>query len=384
MRSSIAAKMILTLGFLAIIFAEGMGQAFFDMQRGERIQTLDLFRYAPNEQNLRAFEQGLEKNSWQAAWIRPMTQFARYLALGDLGAKVLAGRDGWLFYRPGVDYLVQRWPAGEDSTGGMNEPLDAIVDFRDALADRDITLLVLVAPGKASVYPDKLSARTEDNPAAVRSRTSAFMEQLENAGIPAVDLFDLLGETHERNDNDRHYLALDTHWSPAGVEIAAQAVAERIRNEGWVSNGDTVYEAQTVEVEREGDLIRMVDSPAIAARFPFETVACQQILDTATGELYADDPESPILVLGDSFLRIYQRDEPGAAGFIAHLAHVLGQPMASIVNDGGASTLVRQELSRKPALLQGKKLVIWEFVERDLRFGMEGWQTVALPGVSYD
>ena len=37
---------------------------------------------------------------------------------------------------------------------------------------------------------------------------------------------------------------------------------------------------------------------------------------------------------------------------------------------------MRQELSRKPALLEGKKLVIWEFVERDIRFGMEGWQEV--------
>jgi hypothetical protein len=84
-------------------------------------------------------------------------------------------------------------------------------------------------------------------------------------------------------------------------------------------------------------------------------------------------------VLGDSFLRIYERDEPGSAGFIAHLARELSQPLASIVNDGGASTLVRQELSRKSGLLEGKSLVIWEFVERDIRFGMEGWQGVPLP-----
>ena len=54
-------------------------------------------------------------------------------------------------------------------------------------------------------------------------------------------------------------------------------------------------------------------------------------------------------------------------------------PLASIVNDGGASTLVRQQLSRKPELLRGKKLVVWEFVERDVRFGTEGWQPVPLP-----
>jgi hypothetical protein len=89
--------------------------------------------------------------------------------------------------------------------------------------------------------------------------------------------------------------------------------------------------------------------------------------------------ESEVLVLGDSFLRIFQADAPGAAGFIAHLASRLHQPVTSIVNDGGASTLVRQELYRRPALLKNKKVVIWQFVERDLRFGTEGWQRVPLP-----
>jgi hypothetical protein len=53
--------------------------------------------------------------------------------------------------------------------------------------------------------------------------------------------------------------------------------------------------------------------------------------------------------------------------------------VTSIVNNGGASTLVRQELSRKPQLLVNKKVVVWEFVERDIRFGTEGWQIVPLP-----
>ena len=89
-----------------------------------------------------------------------------------------------------------------------------------------------------------------------------------------------------------------------------------------------------------------------------------------------------MLVLGDSFLRIYQTDDPKAAGFLAHLARNLKRPVASIVNDGGASTLVRQQLRRNPDLLEGKKLVVWEFVERDLRFGTEGWKKIPIPSTS--
>ena len=94
-----------------------------------------------------------------------------------------------------------------------------------------------------------------------------------------------------------------------------------------------------------------------------------------------DDPASDVLLIGDSFLRIYDTDEPGAAGFPAHVARRLARPLASLVIDGGGSTIVRRELASRPALLEGKRVVIWEFVERDIRFGMEGWKPVALPAV---
>jgi hypothetical protein len=98
-----------------------------------------------------------------------------------------------------------------------------------------------------------------------------------------------------------------------------------------------------------------------------------------SGSLYQDQADSDVLVLGDSFLRIYQQDEPGGAGFIAHLAKELKKPLASLISEGGASTLVRQELHRRPGLLKNKRVVVWEFVERDIRLGTEGWQQVPLP-----
>ena len=134
-----------------------------------------------------------------------------------------------------------------------------------------------------------------------------------------------------------------------------------------------------------GGVLAESDACVIVERnsyFPAEEVASQQVFERATGAIYKDDPASPVLALGDSFLRVYQTDEPTAAGFIAHLARQLHQPVASVVNDGGASTLVRQELARRPKLLRGKKVVIWEFVERDIRFGTEGWKPIALPAES--
>jgi hypothetical protein len=40
------------------------------------------------------------------------------------------------------------------------------------------------------------------------------------------------------------------------------------------------------------------------------------------------------------------------------------------VNDGGASTLMRQELARNLEILKGKRHVIWAFAERDLELSV--------------
>jgi hypothetical protein len=178
------------------------------------------------------------------------------------------------------------------------------------------------------------------------------------------------------------YLAQDSHWSPAGVELAARAVAKTIIERGWVKLGSVAYQITPSPVRRVGDILRMLQVPQLEREAVAETALCKRVSRAETGAPYQDDPGSDILVLGDSFLRIYQTDEPGAAGFIAQLGRELRTPLASIVNDGGASTLVRQELSRRPALLTHKKLVIWEFVERDIRLGLEGWQHVPLLAAS--
>ncbi len=70
---------------------------------------------------------------------------------------------------------------------------------------------------------------------------------------------------------------------------------------------------------------------------------------------------------------------PGSAGFISLLARELKSPVDAIVSDGGASTDVRRRLSTHAEILEGKKVVIWEFVERDIALGREGWEDVPLP-----
>jgi hypothetical protein len=370
-----------TFGFIALIGSAGLIQTTAELRRGERPQALEVFDRPPTARNLHEFEHNLDEASLVMNHLRPWMQDAEFSLLADAGENALVGRGGWMFYRPSVRYATERPEAVPGADHGV-DPLPAIRSFHDQLAARGIRLLVVPVPDKESIYPEMLSRRAEGAGVVVCRPTRILLDRLQETGIEVVDLFEAFRQAKAAQspaDRTRYYLARDSHWTPEGMLVAMEAVARRIRERGWIEAGKVDYDIKPAAVERMGDLVRMLHVPRLERAIAPERLACEQVFRRNDGRLYRDTPDAQILVLGDSFLRIYEQDEPRAAGFIAHLARERKQPLASIVNDGGASTLVRQDLTRRPRLLANKSLVIWEFVERDIRDGTEGWQVIPLP-----
>jgi stage V sporulation protein SpoVS len=370
-----APKFLVISTFLLIVATPPMVQFAVEAARGERPGALEIFTRRPTAANLRDYEKALQNDSITARALRPVMQATQFFAFRDAGDKALMGPGGWLFYQPGVSFLTQRARPG-DST--VKDAVTAVVRFRDDLASRGIRLIVLPAPNKESVYPDQLAWFATPPEQAIGDETRAFLAQANAAGVEVVDLFAHFGAAR-RTSSAPLYLEQDTHWSPVGMELAASAVAARVLERGWLTPGSIDYMARPAPVRELGDLVQMIRSPLIEARVPPEAIATTQVVRRDTGALFTDDPSPEVLVLGDSFMRIYQLDPPGRAGFVAHLALELRCTVAGIVNDGGGSTLVRQDLFRRPRLLSRAKVVVWEFVERDIRFGAEGWRIVPLP-----
>lgn len=372
---------LLILIFLGMIASVPSVQIVIEALKDDRVRVFDVFSQAPTATNLRAYERSLETANWAGRVSRPWIQFALFEWLKDGGEKAVIGRAGWYFYKPGLNYMLARHESAE-AASPTNDPFAAIVDFRDQLAARGIHLLVMPVPNKESIYPDQLTSRAEPLCRVLAPRTQDLLDKLRAARVEVIDLFKVFGEARQQTGPTPDaplYLAQDTHWSPPGVDLAAKAVARRLQELGWVRPRQIDYSGRSAPVQRLGDILRMMQVPLIERRMKPETVPCVQMVRRDTGELYNDAPDAEILVLGDSFMRIYQQDEPRAAGFIAHLAKELKQPLISLVNDGGGSTLVRQELRGRPAFLKNRKVVLWEFVERDIGLGLEGWKLVPLP-----
>ena len=414
---------------------------------------------------LRAFEKKVEDENALVLAVRPRYQLAVWNIFNDPGEKVVLGAAGkcigkscgretaeasdrWLFYRQDVEFLVQPSPLDVRSAK-LDNPITAIKKFRDQLKAKGVELLVVVTPGKPSIYPERLTGAS----AAVGAENASglngaghgkkILDSLTRAGFNTVDLYTpLLAAKKDDASLGPLYLNDDTHWTPRGAELAAAEIAaavKRLESDGKINltelrqkHADGSYPMSFVAKDSVAD--RMGDVGEMSGLNKFGVFKTQRVTghvvmqqnivkksDTGSGQslhdcldslikncqgdiscykshfcvgkdsLYYDNSliydttvtpfkddfrKAKILILGDSFSRIYQTDSPVNAGWIAHFAKNMNRPVASIVSDGGASTLVREKLARKASVLKGKKLLIWEFVERDLRFGAEGWKDV--------
>ena len=369
---------------------------------------------------LRAFEKKVEDENALVLAVRPRYQLAVWNVFNDPGEKVVLGAAGkcigkscgretaeasdrWLFYRQDVEFLVQPSPLDVRSAK-LDNPIKAIEKFRDQLKSKGVELLVVITPGKPSIYPERLTGTG----IGVAGHGKMILDSLAKLGLNTVDLYTpLLSAKQGDATLGPLYLNDDTHWTPRGAEIAADVIAAKVK--AMVEAGSIDIGEESVEyVVSDSVADRMGDVGEMSGLNKFETFKVQRVTGHVVSQqevserteapadsladstvvdstVVYDTTRTPfkdefriaqILILGDSFSRIYQTDSPVNAGWIAHFAKNMKRPVASIVSDGGASTLVREKLARKAGVLKGKKLLIWEFVERDLRFGAEGWKTV--------
>lgn len=357
--------------FLVVLVGVPVSQVAIERARGEAVQELHLFAQVPSGEALREYERRLERGSCVATAVRRGVQRWLFRALLAGNEKCVAGRDGALFYRPSIDSVAARGFMVDPEAEG--HPIRAITAFHDALSAQGVELLLVVVPGKESIHPEWLvPGYPAEGPPLANVDLPAFMQTLRERGIRCIDPTAALWAAKAQGPM---YLRRDTHWSPAGLKVVADLVAQALPFE--LRRGGR-FRVEPMTVEHGGDLYDMLD---IGAPTVGETVRIDRVIDERTGAPVEADARSPVVLLGDSFTNIYSVAELGwgdHAGLVEHLALRMGRRIDVIaLNDGGVNTS-RARLCRRPRPLEGKRLVIWQFAARDLVLANGNWKTMPI------
>ncbi|HMJ07009.1 MAG TPA: hypothetical protein VK474_12185 [Chthoniobacterales bacterium] len=346
----------------------------------------DLWNLLPHAEDLKSAEKALESDSVVSQWLLPPVQSVLVGRLRAGTEQVYLGRDGWLFYRPDVDYVTgppflapSRLEQRGHAARIQPDPIKAIVQFRDQLAARGIDLLVLPIPTKATLEGEKLSAKAPRDIALQNSSFAEFKTRLAAAGVDVFDPTPSLMRQKATAPDAPLYLQTDTHWRPETMALVAQQAAATLK---LLPTRREDLQTSKEEITALGDVARMLKLPAGLSVYRPETVAIQQV--TIGNGLWRPSSDADVLLLGDSFANIFSLAALGwgeSAGFAEHLSLALqGRPLDCILrnSDGAFATreMLANELARGRDRLAGKKLVVWEFSARELAFG--NWKLLDL------
>ncbi len=320
------------------------------------------------------------RGSWKA-WYDLLAGFRadvrRQLDARPAELKGLIGKDGFLFFRGDLEYLLsgdlRDQPDGRD-------PYPAIVDFSRQLKARNIAMLLVVIPTKAEVFPEKLSDRA---PVGAKPYVAPYcrklLGELAEAGVQIVDLLPTFIQQREAG-GELLYMPQDTHWTNRGVRLAAHLIAQRVQQYPWYAGLQAKrvkYTVKHVTCTRLGDICDMLTDQEKLAYRPMKLEA-QQVV-APDGTLYADDPDSPVVMLGDSFTGVFHFEDCKHAGLSAHLAKELGLPIDLIMAQGSGPRIRTRFARRGHDAIEAKRLVIWTVVARDLYKYWAPWEVIRLP-----
>jgi alginate O-acetyltransferase complex protein AlgJ len=289
--------------------------------------------------------------------------------LGEAAGKALAAHpearlsipgevEPWLFTVQELQHLT-RTPAPE--------PVQIITEYAAALRELGVELILVPVPAKAAIYPEKLSAALPP-PAADSSPLHPLPSGLaEIPGCRVLDLTSLYLARREIEPGDLLYCATDSHWSPLGAQLAAEAVAAMISDHSAVQAAPKIefQLSEPAPLEFHGDLIA-ADQRATTA---METLPASIVSPGTSGD-------SPVLVMGDSHCQVFTKGGPmhaTGAGFIDHLAAALSIPVEEISSQSSGADQPRGDVARRtarePDFWDKRKVLIWLFTEREFTQG---------------
>ncbi|EJL08954.1 MULTISPECIES: alginate O-acetyltransferase [Pseudomonas] len=290
-----------------------------------------------------------------------------------LGTNLWAALDFKLFNegRPGVVLGRDQWLySDEEFHPIVNEELNlqgnyALVEgVRQALKEKGVKLVMAIVPAKVRLYPEHLG---DVQPASIH----ANLYQDFHARVAADKILapDLLGPLQQAKQNGQQvFLRTDTHWTPAGAEIAANQLAKAIADKAPLMGQPQrfVTEAEQTVVHK-GDLRLFLPlDPLFENLMPAKEPLQKRVTRAADDQPAADDAlfadnEVPVALVGTSYSA-----NPNW-NFVGALKQALHSDVVSYAEDGHGPVLPMLSYLKSDAFKNSPpQVLIWEFPERYL------------------
>jgi alginate O-acetyltransferase complex protein AlgJ len=231
-------------------------------------------------------------------------------------------------------------------------------------------------PPKACIYPEKLSDKID---AKSVPSMAAFFAKLKAAGVDVLDLETVFKEERTKHPDKQLYCATDSHWSPYAAQLVAGLVAERYKaNPAVIQNAMRDLIALPKEtLEFHGDLLTDAQKGTVPKeKLPMQRAGLAVPPDGKNVTTVENDPQSPVLVFGDSHLQVFRRGGnmlAVQAGFVDHLQTLLPTSVEEITMQAGGAEGPRMEIARgtvkNPGFWSKKKIAIWLFTAREFTQG---------------
>ena len=299
----------------------------------------------------------------------------------------VGGVDDWLFLATELRLVSLDGPretgAGDAATAAESGPVAAVLDLHRQLEALGVELLLAPVPPKSVIFPEKVSGAVAV-PVPVPRLDPALERLYDRLRAGGVDVLDLTDHfIRERfHAEGPLYCRTDTHWSGSGCTTAAAAIAADVRARPWHAELDTEsFGASWYSTGISGDLTG--PDGVAAAR---EELRLRGVI-RATGSdrtAVATDPESPVLLLGDSHALVFHAGgdlHAAGAGLPDQLAFELGLPVDLAAtpdpSPGAALEALVERARAAPGYWDRKRLVIWCFAARAFA-ARDDWRPVSI------
>ena len=190
---------------------------------------------------------------------------------------------------------------------------------------------------------------------------AATVASLQASGALTVDFMLAALEALQKNPDIKLFFKQDAHWRPEAAELAAQAIADRLKKDRPALAKQLATD--NYKLVNKGDIAREIFGWNVRIKLDCPSVAWQPLTElypNVEAELEGgdllDDRPVPILLAGTSY-----SSQTYSLGFAEYLRHALGADVLNMsLNAGGAVTGLLNYYTDRKIGEPDPKLLIWE------------------------